>query len=136
MIRAVKKARVGVFLLSPQFAAKEWPMKEIMMFLKKHEDEREEERPVLLPAFCRKSIGDCYSMYEDDNQFQEVVEENNFFAEERQRECSTTEAKTDLEIVISEIRVESTYMRDGATKGDAVVLQEVFTCIRKSLERL
>ena len=61
MINAMNTARCGVFILSPEFAAKEWPMKELDCFLKRQE---ENNPPAMLPVFYRLTWGECGLSYD------------------------------------------------------------------------
>ena len=58
---AMNTARVGVFILSPEFAARNWTMAELMCFQKRERDAIKENRPlpILIPVFYRLDISTC-----------------------------------------------------------------------------
>ncbi|MHA7878106.1 MAG: TIR domain-containing protein [Bacteroidota bacterium] len=60
MIHAMNTARCGVFILSPEFAAKKWPMKELDCFLKRKKAAEDEGAtfPFLIPVFYRLTLQD------------------------------------------------------------------------------
>lgn len=63
MVNAMNTAPIGLFILSPEFAAKKWPMIELLCFLrraKEAENARDvRKKPVLIPVFYRLSVADC-----------------------------------------------------------------------------
>ncbi len=58
---AMETASCGIFILSPQFVAKEWPMKELKCFLRRRaeNEERGIKAPILIPVFYRLTWEDC-----------------------------------------------------------------------------
>lgn len=98
MVRAMREARVAVFVLSPEFAAREWPMKELRHFLKRDKEcqAKGSVRPVMLPVFFRLTVHDCAQaeerIYGDNSEHQEVLRASGFFKTERQVECPTEAA--------------------------------------------
>ena len=52
---------MGVFILSPEFAARNWTMAELMCFQKRDREALESKRPlaVLIPVFYRLDISTC-----------------------------------------------------------------------------
>lgn len=67
MEKAIREAKVAIFILSPEFAARKWPMKELMGFQKRVREAENGGKvaPLLLPVFYRLSRGDCkdYELY-------------------------------------------------------------------------
>ena len=61
MTHAMKTARCGVFILSPEFTAKEWPMKELRCFLDRYKEAANKDTtpPLLVPIFHRVTWDDC-----------------------------------------------------------------------------
>ncbi|MHA7877843.1 MAG: tetratricopeptide repeat protein [Bacteroidota bacterium] len=60
MVHAMNTARCGVFILSPEFAAKKWPMKELDCFLaRKQAAKGSGSPPFLFPVFYRLTLQDC-----------------------------------------------------------------------------
>ncbi|MHA7877472.1 MAG: tetratricopeptide repeat protein [Bacteroidota bacterium] len=60
MVHAMNTARCGVFILSPEFAAKKWPMKELDCFLKRKQVAKNVGiPPFLIPVFYRLTLQDC-----------------------------------------------------------------------------
>lgn len=135
MTRAIRGARVGIFLLSPEFVAKKWPMKELGLFLQRYKEESRAERPKLIPVFYKLSIDECTRVFEDDSPYREVLERHGFFTEERQRKCSTEQARDLMSAIVKHSGVEAEYMRDGGQKGDAVIVQDVIDHVKRFLER-
>ena len=58
---AMNTAPVGVFILSPEFAARNWTMAELMCFQKRELEALERNRPLptLIPVFYRLAIATC-----------------------------------------------------------------------------
>ena len=56
MVNAMNTARCGVFILSPEFAAKKWPMRELDCFLRRL---GEDNPPAILPVFYRLAREEC-----------------------------------------------------------------------------
>ena len=58
---AMKTARCGVFILSPEFTAEEWSMQELRCFLDRYEEAINEGTtpPLLFPVFYRLPWDDC-----------------------------------------------------------------------------
>ena len=58
---AMSTAPVGVFILSPEFAARNWTMVELMCFQKREREALESNRPlpILIPVFYRLDIPTC-----------------------------------------------------------------------------
>ena len=58
---AMNTAPVGVFILSPEFAARNWTMAELMCFQKREREALEGDRPlpILIPVFYRLDIATC-----------------------------------------------------------------------------
>eukprot|EP00178_Gracilaria_changii_P023026 TRINITY_DN68_c0_g1_i11.p1 TRINITY_DN68_c0_g1~~TRINITY_DN68_c0_g1_i11.p1 ORF type:complete len:1153 (+),score=198.74 TRINITY_DN68_c0_g1_i11:2850-6308(+) len=61
MKHAMQTAPVGVFIMSPQFVAKQWPMRELMAFVRRldHAKQHHETPPLLIPIFYRFSTNEC-----------------------------------------------------------------------------
>eukprot|EP00178_Gracilaria_changii_P002284 TRINITY_DN1335_c0_g1_i1.p1 TRINITY_DN1335_c0_g1~~TRINITY_DN1335_c0_g1_i1.p1 ORF type:complete len:381 (-),score=58.33 TRINITY_DN1335_c0_g1_i1:449-1591(-) len=61
MLHAMETAAVGVFIMSPEFVAKEWPMRELLAFVRRfdHAKKHNETPPTLIPVFYRFSTGEC-----------------------------------------------------------------------------
>ena len=58
MNAAMETARCGVFILSPEFAAKKWPMQALGCFLRRQQNS-DEERPIPIPVFHRLTLKEC-----------------------------------------------------------------------------
>ncbi len=65
ILEAMDQSLVGIFLLSPDFIAKKWPMKELDYFLaRKHQASSVNGyQPTLIPVFYRLSVDDCSCDY-------------------------------------------------------------------------
>lgn len=61
MDRAMESAPIGVFIVSPEAAARKWPMKEMECFLERLENAKRkgERRPILIPVFYRMDVNQC-----------------------------------------------------------------------------
>lgn len=97
MIRAMETAKIGVVILSPEFIAKPWPMKELHCFLRRKRELEEtggEERGLgitLVPVFYRLGVDDCKNerIFESENENGEKVFDKWRF-HERERDGSTS----------------------------------------------
>ncbi|CDF33637.1 Sel1-repeat containing protein [Chondrus crispus] len=95
MNRAMNEARIGVFILSPEFAAREWTMRELRCFLDRDETCRLEKRsrPVLLPIFHRLSLTECSRcdelVYNENSEHYELLQAERFYEQSRQDICTT-----------------------------------------------
>ena len=58
---AMNTAPVGIFILSPEFAARNWTMAELICFQKREQDALKDNRPlpILIPVFYRLDIATC-----------------------------------------------------------------------------
>ncbi|CDF37505.1 WD40-repeat containing protein [Chondrus crispus] len=102
MTKAMKSAKVGVFILSPEFAARKWTMRELRCFLGRREEAIRSGRqpPTLIPVFYRLSIRECRKLEpseHQDNEGNNIFEVEKFFSEERQCEASTEMVKRELQ---------------------------------------
>eukprot|EP00178_Gracilaria_changii_P002243 TRINITY_DN13325_c0_g1_i1.p1 TRINITY_DN13325_c0_g1~~TRINITY_DN13325_c0_g1_i1.p1 ORF type:complete len:1137 (-),score=180.46 TRINITY_DN13325_c0_g1_i1:3414-6824(-) len=61
MEHAMQTAPVGVFILSPEFVAKEWPMRELLAFVRRydHAVAANKTPPLLISVFYRFSTQEC-----------------------------------------------------------------------------
>ncbi|CDF37277.1 WD40-repeat containing protein [Chondrus crispus] len=101
MKKAMESAMVGVFILSPEFAARKWTMRELRCFLRRRREAmaRGMLPPTLIPVFYRLSIRECRELEPDryrDKEGKNIFEVEKFFSEERQREASTDMVKREL----------------------------------------
>ncbi|CDF33986.1 WD40-repeat containing protein [Chondrus crispus] len=102
MTKAMESAKVGVFILSPDFAARKWTMRELRCFLRRRSEAIGSgmRPPTLIPVFYRLSIRECRELepkrYWDD-EGNNIFEVEKFFSEERQREASTDMVKRELQ---------------------------------------
>lgn len=81
----MREAGIRLFILSPEFVAQKWPLKELRCFLGRDERCRSEGklRSVLLPLFYRLSLQNCAECRERingaDSEYREVLRKNHFF---------------------------------------------------------
>ncbi|CDF36327.1 TIR domain-containing protein [Chondrus crispus] len=93
MIPAMESVKIGVFILSPEFAARRWPMKELRCFLRRRRDARSSGAapPILIPVFYRLGVSECRSFkpeqYMDENG-SNLLEAEKFYTKERQKEAT------------------------------------------------
>ncbi|CDF36581.1 WD40-repeat containing protein [Chondrus crispus] len=145
MTKAMESAKVGVFILSPEFAARKWTMRELRCFLRRRiEAIRSGMRPpTLIPVFYRLSIRECRELdpnrYWDDER-KNIFEVEKFFSDERQREASTDTVKRELQELADFTGIENEV---GATNlpGDrfghdkrAHLVEQVFLWVKKKCE--
>lgn len=90
---AMRGSKVAIFILSPNFLGRKWPMRELRYFLELREAASEENRhsPVLIPLFYGLQVEECKNtqLPLSENYFQ-CFYDNGFF--ERLRECSILQA--------------------------------------------
>jgi len=58
MINAMRTAKIAVVILSPEFAARKWTLKELMCFLERFRQGGEHE-VIVIPVFYRLTLNDC-----------------------------------------------------------------------------
>ncbi|CDF37667.1 WD40-repeat containing protein [Chondrus crispus] len=102
METAMESAKVAVFILSPEFAARKWTMRELRCFLRRRREAIESgmRAPTLIPVFYRLSIRECRELEPDryqDDEGKNIFEVEKFFSEKRQREASTELVKRELQ---------------------------------------
>ncbi len=80
MIAAMESALCGVFIMSPEFLAKKWPMKELYCFLKRQEEAKKAgcKLPNLFPVFYRLSLEECGAPEDLFAQYGEIFEKCGF----------------------------------------------------------
>jgi len=60
MIRAMNESKIGIFVLSPEFASRKWTMKELACFIDRRTGGKEGKNiPILVPVFLRLSVANC-----------------------------------------------------------------------------
>lgn len=64
MNAAMQTAPIGVFIMSPEAAARKWPMKEMSCFINRYK-KGDENAPVLIPVFYRLGVKE----FDDENLF-------------------------------------------------------------------
>ncbi|CDF40243.1 TIR domain-containing protein [Chondrus crispus] len=112
MIAAMESAKIGVFILSPEFAARRWPMKELRCFLRRYRDAQSSGAtlPILIPVFYRLRISECRSFkpeqYVDENG-RDLFEAEKFYTEERQNEATMAMVKDELREVTTLLGIEN-----------------------------
>lgn len=95
---AINKAKIGVFLLSPEFAAKKWTMWELERFLDRRENAgcAQQKGPGIYPIFFGLTVEDCKDKrlcYRE--KFRPIFEKHGFFDKKR-LEQRTPEKAMDL----------------------------------------
>lgn len=94
ILDAMNKAMVGVFILSPEFVARKWPVRELRCFLDRRRDANVKGRipPRIIPVFHRWTVAQC----KDPNFYksagatiEDVFRKEGFFDADRQREAPT-----------------------------------------------
>lgn len=92
LVAALQKCAVVVFVLSPDFVSKKWPMWELIQSLKRKCEARErgEREPMLLPLFYGLSMEECRNGKLCEK-YRETFERNGFFEESGPKRCSREE---------------------------------------------
>lgn len=92
LFAALQKCAVVVFVLSPDFVSKKWPMWELIQSLKRKCEARErgEREPMLLPLFYKLSVEECINGKLCETH-RETFERNGFFEESGPKRCSREE---------------------------------------------
>lgn len=129
MERALAESNIGIFILSPEFAARQWPIIELQHFLKRNRENIGNSRPVLLPVFYRLEVAECEHVYEEDSPHYQLIADAGFFSEWRQSRCSTNEAKLAMREIREFSGVETKRLAGGERLSTAAIVQEVVSRI-------
>lgn len=113
MDRAMKEADVGVFILSPEFAGRTWPMRELLCFLKRTKEgigSSEIDAPIMIPVFYRLCVKQCKSqdLFKSSSRAGKTIFNEGFFDVERQAKISTQEAVEAIQEVALITGIENT----------------------------
>ncbi|CDF40092.1 TIR domain-containing protein [Chondrus crispus] len=101
MTAAMESAKIGVFILSPEFAARRWTMRELRCFLCRRREARRTGvmPPTILPVFYRLSICECRDFKPEqyvDEKGKSLFEREKFYSAERQNEATMAMVKAEL----------------------------------------
>lgn len=135
MAKAMHEAQVAIFFLTPEFTAREWPIRELRTFLSRHEESTDHERPFLIPVFYGLSVHECRTVYEEDSAYRKLLHERQFFESKRQRDCSTEQARAAMRSIAGHMGVEATDLRYGTRKSDAEIVEEVLSIALRILKK-
>ena len=137
MIKAMKDARIGIFILSPEFATKGWPMFELRTFLERVEN-RSSETPYLLPVFFRLSADECKSFFNSINWFfrrhTAILRSSKFVQQHINQHGSTTILRDDLHKISSDHPGVNSYREEDRRRtrlDDGVIIQNIVDTILK-----
>ncbi|CDF38372.1 WD40-repeat containing protein [Chondrus crispus] len=142
MTKAMESAKVGVFILSPEFAARKWTMRELRCFLRRRNEAIGSgmRPPTLIPVFYRLSIRECRELDPNDDERKNMFEVEKFFSDERQREASTDMVKRELQELAGITGIENDE-RATNLPGDAFghlaranLVERVFLWVKKKSE--
>ncbi|CDF34807.1 WD40-repeat containing protein [Chondrus crispus] len=142
MTKAMESAKVGVFILSPEFAARKWTMRELRCFLRRRSEAIGSgmRPPTLIPVFYRLSIRECRELDPNDDERKNMFEVEKFFSDERQREASTDMVKRELQELAGITGIENDE-RATNLPGDAFghlaranLVERVFLWVKKKCE--
>lgn len=131
MDRAMREAPVGVFILSPEFVARPWPMKELRCFLKRDRVCRLQggARPVILPIFYRLTLKDCSEcdtlIFGEGSRHHDTLVSAGFFEQDHQNVLSTEDAIWMLKEVKNHSGVEVSRVSGGEDLSSAGVMTEI-----------
>ncbi|KAI0565978.1 WD40-repeat containing protein [Gracilaria domingensis] len=125
MIRAMETSPVGLFILSPEFAAKKWTMLELDCFLQRVEkadvvnDGR--TRPALIPVFYRLTVADCrYAQLF--RKYREVLLTTDFFERVEAGHTTSTKVKSSLSSLSANTGISN---HIGATNEDSEAMMQI-----------
>lgn len=135
MEKAMEDASIGIFVLTPEFAARRWTMKELRTFIERTKVEDEQSKPVLVPVFYELTPSECCNVYDEGSAHQETLRKARFFDQWRQEECSTNEAKEALWILARSWGTERTPLGQGEGRSTAAVVDDIFQNITDYLQR-
>jgi len=119
MIDAMNTAPIGIFIVSPQFAARPWTIKELMCFLERDRVamERGLPRPIIIPVFLRLTVAQCKDpalvLIKDENG-ESVFEKEGFFEREKYGKASSEDVKKSLMRLASFTGIEN---KEGANSN-------------------
>ncbi|CDF38850.1 WD40-repeat containing protein [Chondrus crispus] len=145
MTKAMESAKVGVFILSPEFAARKWTMRELRCFLRRRSEAIGSgmRPPTLIPVFYRLNIRECRELEPNrywDGEGKNIFEVEKFFSEERQCEASTDTVKGELQELAGITGIENDE-RATNLPGDAFghlaranLVERVFLWVKKKSE--
>lgn len=107
MEAAMEKCELAIFVLSPEFAARRWTMRELRHFLKRvfGNTMSHTKPPVVIPVFYRLSIGECRSLDPCDQTKHRLADgsslflKEGFFNPDRQQEATTDTVKESMKAI-------------------------------------
>lgn len=125
MWAAMRSARVGIFLLSAEFAGRLWTMRELVAFRDRREraDRIGQNGPAIIPVFYRLSVRQCRSdaLYRHGQETGRIIFDQGFFSEERQREMPTRKAARYMKLLTTFVGIEN----EEAAMNDHVLTTDV-----------
>lgn len=117
MHNAMNAAPIGVFILSPEFVAREWPMRELICFQTREKEAREQGLPVpiLIPVFYRLDVSTCKSkaLFHERTEAGEKVFEAGNFIDRAAKGATTVEA---VALAMKEITQKTGIVNEGQNR--------------------
>lgn len=123
MVTAMNTAAVVVFVLSREFAAKKWPMKELCCFQDRRKSAEDGSGPVMIPLFYRLDVEGCsderlFTRTEADGR--NVFAEMGFLDRVEREEVSMRDTREQLERLAKQTGIENEEM---ATNEESEMMQ-------------
>lgn len=144
MVTAMETAVVGVFVLSAEFAARKWPMKELSCFQERQASAADGCGPLLIPLFYRLDVAGCsdQKLFERTGEHgRNVFAKLGFFDRVEREEASMKETRKRLEVLAKQTGIEndervsnegSLAMQDGRER----LVRRTVDAVVKALTRL
>lgn len=146
MIEAMESSPVGVFILSPDFVAKHWTMKELRCFLERRDggNGTHLKSPKLIPVFYRLGIYECEDrsfLFESEEEGMPIFEKYGFFKRAEEGELSIAQlmqCMKEVKITTGIINVENASNEDSEIQEERRerLLERIAREVVEVLERL
>lgn len=146
MEMAMETADICVVILSPEYVAKKWPMKELECFLRrrKEADQIGNVRPLVIPVFYRLPLSECgqdtiFQKIDDDGQ--RVFFRWGFFEREARKETSVEQVIGSLQELKCRTGIENFQKATNASTPEAQerrdgLIEVVARAVEEAYERL
>ena len=128
---AMNTAPVGVFILSPEFAARNWTMAELMCFQKRERDALKDRRPlpILIPVFYRLDVHTCRKtklFYETDESGENAFVKDRFFDRVLSGKITVSQVADSMKEITMRTGIENHDKVSNAVTADMQSLRSAF----------